>query len=511
LARKANDYPHPTAGAERIKLTPNMIAGFSEVFLHDGFDKPKPAPAFHRDLWEWDCSDAELGVAVCPRGHAKTTSSTITCALADVLFGAEDFEILIGVNEKKAAQLLANIDYILTDEQYIGLQEAFQVEVVRSNETELVGRVKGREFCLMARGKGQKVRGELWRQKRPGKIRVDDLEDDEEVLNPDSRAKTKHWFENAVLPAPADGGQIRMVGTILHEDSLLNNYIHQSQLHSAECLARGIEPTWYGFFRSAHRGIDDFRDILWPEMFSEIKLKRIKQRYSLSKNLNGYSQEYLGIPIAEGNEFFVSEGFAAMEESDFQRVMNKYGAIDFAVSTKQDTDNTAFGLVGVTSENMRNVLEMDAQIRDTLDAAERWFELDLMYKPEYWIVEDENISKSVGPFLRKMMIERNHFLNIKLVRPKSDKKMRARSWQAVHAARGVRYNKQMPGGYDDLEHEMKAFPRAKHDDRVDVLSMIGMDLDAQAPALSEEEQDEEDYHEMVIGTGSSGRSETTGY
>jgi predicted phage terminase large subunit-like protein len=511
MARKPESYPHPTAGAERIKLTANMIAGFSEVFLHDGFDKPKPAPAFHRELWEWDCSDAELGVAVCPRGHAKTTSSTITCALADVLFGAEDFEILIGVNEKKAAQLLANIDYILTDEQYIGLQEAFSVEVLRSNETELVGRVKGREFCLMARGKGQKVRGELWRQKRPGKIRIDDLEDDEEVLNDDSRRKTKHWFENAVLPAPADGGQIRMVGTILHEDSLLNNYIHQSQLHTAECQAKGIEPTWNGFFRSAHKSIDDFSQILWPEMFSEAKLRRIKQHYKLSKNLNGYSQEYLGIPIAEGNEFFVAEGFVGMEPADFRKAVTKYGAVDFAVSTKADTDNTAFGIVGVSSDNLRNVLDMDAEIIDTLSACEKWFDLDLIYKPEYWIVEDENISKSVGPFLYKMMRERGHYLNLKLVRPKNDKKMRARSWQACHAAQGVRYNKQMPGGYEELEHEMKGFPRAAHDDRVDVLSMIGMDLDDQVPAPTEEEQDEEEYQQMVATTGSTGRCETTGY
>lgn len=511
MARKPDNHPHPTAGAERIKLTPNMIAGFSEVFLHDGFDKPKAAPAFHRDLWEWDCSDAELGVAVCPRGHAKTTSSTITCALADVLFGAEDFEILIGVNEKKAAQLLANIDYILTDEAYIGLQQAFSVEVIKSNEVELIGRVKGREFCLMARGKGQKVRGELWRQKRPGTIRVDDLEDDEEVLNDDSRKKTKHWFENAVLPAPADGGRIRMVGTILHEDSLLNNYIHQSQLHGDECREKGIEPTWNGFFRSAHKGIDDFSDILWPEMFSEEKLRKIKQRYKLSRNLNGYSQEYLGIPIAEGNEFFAAEGFIPMQARDYEKAMNKYGSIDFAVSTKADTDNTAFGIVGVSADNIRNVLDMQAQIMDTLDACELWFDLDLAYKPEYWIVEDENISKSVGPFLNKMMIEKNHFLNIKKVRPKSDKKMRARSWQAVHASGGARYNTHMPGGYDALEHEMKGFPRAAHDDRVDVLSQIGMDLDAQAAALTPEEQDEEDYDEMVVTTGSTGRCQTTGY
>lgn len=511
MARKPAAYQHPTAGAERIKLDPHIIAGFSETFLQAGFDKTKATPAFHHDLWAWDCSTAELGVAVCPRGHAKTTSSTITCSLADVLFGAEDFEILIGVNEKKAAQFLENIAYILTDSAYYDLQSAFDCDVLKCNETELVGRVKGREFCIMARGKGQKVRGELWRQKRPGTIRVDDLEDDEEVLNDDSRAKNKAWFMNAVMPALGDGGRIRMVGTILHEDALLNNFLHESQLFRDECLAKGFEPTWNGFFRSAHKSMNDFSNLLWPEKFTEIRLRQIQQRYKSLRNTNGYSQEYLGIPVAEGNEFFKEEGFIAMEGADFQRNMTKYGAVDFAVSTKKDTDNTAFGIVGVDPGNIRNVLEMKADIIDTLEACELWFDLDAQYRPEYWVVEDENISKSVGPFLNQMMLQRGHFIPMKLVRPKADKKMRARSWQAIHAARGARYNKQMPGGYEELEHEMKGFPRAAHDDRVDVLSMIGMELDQMTAALTPEEQDEEDYDEMVAATGSSGRSETTGY
>lgn len=506
MARKPSAYPHPTAGAERIALDANIIAGFSETFLHHGFDRAKTTPQFHNDLWAWDCSSAELGVAACPRGHGKTTASTITCALADVLFGEEDFEIIIGVNEKKAAQLLDNIAYILTDSAYADLHDAFACEVVKCNETELIGRVKGREFCIMARGRGQKVRGELWRQKRPGKIRVDDLEDDEEVLNDDSRLKYKNWFLNAVLPAGRDGSKIRMVGTIMHSDSLLANFLEDSQLNE-KCT----EPQWHGFFRAAHKSFDDFSGILWPENFNETKLRRIRQRYINLRNKNGYSQEYLGIAIAEGNEFFALEGFVPMAGTDFTRAMNKYGAIDFAVSEKKDTDNTAFGIAGVNSDNIRCVLDVRAELIDTLKACELWFELDLIYQPEYWIVENENIAKSVGPFLREMMLKRGHYLNIKLVTPKQDKKMRARSWQACHAARGVRYNQQMPGGYEGLETEMKQFPRGKRDDRVDVLSMLGMDLDAQSAAPTPEEADEQAYDEMVGTTGQSGRCETTGY
>lgn len=506
MARKPSNYPHPTASAERLDIDASVIAGFSETFLHHGFDKPRATPQFHYDLWAWDLAPNPLGVAVCPRGHGKTTASTITCTIADVLFGVEDFEIIIGVNEGKATQFLKNISYILTDPLYADLHEAFAVQVLIDNATELVGRVQGREFCLLARGRGQKVRGELWRQKRPGKIRVDDLEDDEEVLNDDSRDKYKSWFLNAVLPAGREDTKIRMVGTILHSDCLLQNFLDDSQLNP-----QAVDPQWHGFFRSAHKSFNDFSELLWPEEFPESRLRRVQKWYLKQKKPNGYSQEYLGKAIAEGNEFFPKEGFIEMEDRDFCRPMNRYGAVDFAVSTKKDTDNTAFGIVGVNSDNQRCVLEMHADIMDTLTACEKWFELDALYQPEIWYVENENIAKSVGPFLDQMMVEKNHFLPIELITPKQDKKMRAQSWKAAHAARWCKYNKQMPGGYQELEDEMNEFPRGKHDDRVDVLSMIGLKLNEQGRALTPEEEEEQIYEEMVSETSDQGRNETTGY
>src|ERR1700739_2448363 len=167
MARKPNGYPHPTASAERlVDIDAAVMAGMVETFLPDGFDKPKATPQFHYDLWEWDQNPAELGVAACPRGHGKTTAVTICGTIADVLFGIEDFIIIVGVDEPKASQFLKNISYILSDPTYEDLHKAFDVSVIVDNATELISRVGGREFCILARGRGQKVRGELWRQKR---------------------------------------------------------------------------------------------------------------------------------------------------------------------------------------------------------------------------------------------------------------------------------------------------------------------------------------------------------
>ena len=65
---------------------------------------------------------------------------------------------------------------------------------------------------------------------RPGLIVGDDMENDEIVMNKDRRLKFKRWFYGALLPCLSDRGKIRIVGTILHLDSLLENLMPSSLL-----------------------------------------------------------------------------------------------------------------------------------------------------------------------------------------------------------------------------------------------------------------------------------------
>ena len=57
----------------------------------------------------------------------------------------------------------------------------------------------------------------------PDLVVADDIEDDETVMNQDRRRKFKRWFYGAVRPILSHSGIIRIVGTILHLDSMLEN------------------------------------------------------------------------------------------------------------------------------------------------------------------------------------------------------------------------------------------------------------------------------------------------
>ena len=64
-------------------------------------------------------------------------------------------------------------------------------------------------------GAGQPVRGRKHRQHRPGRIVLDDIEDDQSVLNPRLVHRLVAWVFGAVFPSLEPGGSLVWLGTLL--------------------------------------------------------------------------------------------------------------------------------------------------------------------------------------------------------------------------------------------------------------------------------------------------------
>jgi hypothetical protein len=99
------------------------------------------------------------------------------------------------------------------------------------------------------------------------------------------------------------------------------------------------------------------------------------------------------------------------------------------------------------------------------------------YKPLMWGIQKDMIIRTIGPFLKKMMIEENVILNIQDTIPMNKDKMmngraiqgRARQGLVILPERGV----DQPEWLQPLEHEIRRFPKGEHDDQVDNLSIVG--------------------------------------
>ena len=238
-----------------VALTADLIEAFGGTFISPKYDNACPTPPFHRKAWALYGSDAPNVCVVAPRDHAKSSALSMVYILAEVLFRKSDYVILVGSTEDGAAEQLGNIaEELLENEDLI--REFGVKKFLRTATTDVICEMNdGYRFRILARGAEQRIRGRLWKGKRPNLLVCDDMEDDEQVQNADRRRKFRVWFFRAAKQALSKSGRIRVHGTILHDDSLLNR-LRKNR-------------TWSMQFYSAHQSFDDFSNILWPERWTE--------------------------------------------------------------------------------------------------------------------------------------------------------------------------------------------------------------------------------------------------
>ena len=164
-------------------------------------------------------------------------------------------------------------------------------------------------------------------------------------------------------------------------------------------------------------------------------------------------------------------------------------------------------------EGILHIKNVIRERMDGLEIVQTLLALHRAYNPIAFGIEDTQITKAVGPFLNRAMMESNTYINLLPLKPHgNDKLTRARSIQARMRAGAVKFDKGADW-YQTLEDEMMRFPRDKHDDQVDSMAYLGLMIDRLIEAPTKEEMDDEEY-ELELREGSyadTGRSETTGY
>lgn len=486
------------------KLTAELIESFAGMYLSPRYDDLKPTPPFHRAAWALYASDAPQCEVVAPRDHAKSSALTFDYGLAEVCFRTSDYVIIIGSTEDMAAEQLSNIREELAENE--PLRQDFSIkEFEQDSKTDIIVRcTDGHRFRILARGAEQKIRGKMWKGKRPNLILGDDMEDDEQVENKERRAKFRRWFFRAAKQALSQSGKIRVHGTILHEDSLLNRLRKNK--------------TWKHLYYKAHAGFNDFSNLLWPERWTEAKLKARRQEFIEDGDSPGYSQEFLNEPGDTANPFLRRDDWLPMYEEDFAKSMIMGVGVDFAISKKDKANRTSFTIGGKSSENLIYIRDQRVDRLDTLQIVEEFFSVQQAWKPACFWVEDGQIWKAVAPVLYKLMIKRDLFLNI-IPRPAtSDKAVRAVPFQKYHRARAMRFDKGASwyAGYEEECMKFKVESEATLDDQFDSTAHLVAGFEGMAEIEADDFTSEEEFRmeyesRRMRKTASAGRSAVTGY
>lgn len=278
----------------------------------------KSSPPFHLNIIQEAVNNLDVAMHA-PRGGAKSTVETFLDPTHGIALKKERFIVIVQNTYAKAAGSLNNIKYEFKYNEKF--KNDFKISMdLKDAEGDTIFRHPDGFMCrVLCKGADQlgSIRGEKFGAYRPTLIIVDDLEDDEMVKNPERRKDLRKQFDD-VLDYAGEAGETRIVviGTILHDDSLLANL---------------LAPDMYKKFKKIfYDVITENDESLWPEKWSRETLRLME-----ADKPDSFAKEMRGDPSSGSMETILREDFRRWASIDNGIVLyNKDGSVNSRWSYK---------------------------------------------------------------------------------------------------------------------------------------------------------------------------------
>jgi predicted phage terminase large subunit-like protein len=188
---------------------------------------------FHSDFGDFHEEWADFGhlrdeciFIAAPREHAKSTFFSLGDPLHDICFEFRHFILIISDTNDQATGLVLPIRLELEENPRIRHDFGdLTGSIWTKNDFTTCGKRSTTGVRVLARGRGEKVRGIKYRQHRPDKAIVDDFENDLNVQNPKLVKAGREWLLKAVIGSLGAGFCFVMVGNLFHPKSVLAQFM----------------------------------------------------------------------------------------------------------------------------------------------------------------------------------------------------------------------------------------------------------------------------------------------
>lgn len=438
------------------------------------------AAAHHRaicqdvqDFIEGKYPDHEILILTVPPRHGK--SEIVSRRLPAWLAGKyPEKSIVVGAyNDDFAADFGDEVRRIMQSKRY---KEAFPDSALAKGGT-AKGRLKtSRGGLLTFVGRGGSLTG------RGAHVLVLDdlLKDDKEAASKAIRDSTWNWFTRVAMTRRMGDKRVIMTFTRWHTDDPIGRLTDPENEFYSPALASKIKI----INLPAIAELDDPLgrkpgEALWPDGPDRFDESFLATQQALDPV--GFSSLYQQRPTVEDGILFRRENVRFYVPDELPADLRYYCASDHAVTTEQRSDYTCLLKVGVDRNDHIWLVDLWWQKARTDVVVEAMLTMGSARAPLIWWAEKGHISKSIGPFVRKRMLETGRFFNLVEVTPAGDKEQRAQSISARMALGMVH----IPAGRwwtDRAVNELLAFPNARHDDFVDAMAYIGLGLRSQVRA-----------------------------
>jgi len=414
----------------------------------------------------------------CPPRHGKTELASKRFMAWHSGLHPEQNLIFGTYNETYAADIGRSVRDTIQGLPHLQVFPDYELKDGSASSTRLETKEDG---LLMFVGRGGSITG----RGGHGIILDDPIKGRKEADSPTIRDDLWKWYQQDVKSRlMTDDSFILLVQTRWHEDDLVGRLTDPTNPYYDEAEAR----EWTIIDLPALAGENDALgrkkgEALWPERFNRKFLLGQKRG-----DPRGFQALYQGRPTAETGAFFDVSYLKTYKPNELPSDLRIYCASDHAVSTAQDRDRTCLLPVGV--DEMDNIYILpDAWWRraDTEKSVDAMVEMIRSRRPIFWWSERGQISKSIGPFLRKRMNEEQVYASVIEMTPTADKMTRAQSILG-RMAMGKVYFPEFAPWWPDARDEILKFPHGAHDDFVDALAYIGLGLAQQVGATTRRPQ-----------------------
>lgn len=442
----------------RVRLSKLSFFHFLIIY-HSALFTLDPAD-FHIELIEVLEDGAKKYVAVIGyRGCAKSTILELY-ALWELLTGRNKFAAYVRSTIDAAHMSLANIQDIIVNNAK--LRNDFNIQgaektVRKFDEKWTTSQITVNNCTLVAKSRGQKIRGAKFGQERIGLIIGDDIEDVDDADTAEKRKKTRRWFFTEVLPATKQGVlsdtvKVVLIGNLVHRDCLLK-YMQKSKIVEVieiPLLGEDELPTWTAQYPTmGHVEAEKEKVLIAGEGMGHVI----------------WAREYLLKEADEADMIIKREDIQYYPLEWLQRAVQRAGVgVDLAISEKQTADYTAMtkGLEVNNDEGLPKLLILPSNFKGRVgfaDAIAKAGEIrDHMPHGTKWYVEKVGYQQA---FIETL--EKNGFVVIPMTVTK-DK--RARGMEASQYIKSGRVL--FPEfGAESLIENILGFGIEAHDDEMD--------------------------------------------
>ena len=389
-----------------------------KLFFKDKFTNK--SPKFHQEMHEFLFKNHRICGIAAPRGRGKTTGVTFLQVIFRIAYRMENFIVVLSQNKKKASEFISSVRSEIKNNEELrrlynlqlyknisreGTDTQYKIDIYAGNQV----------ITLQAIGFGQDVRGLVnFQNNRPTLVIGDDYEGEKVRKYKNARESVKDAVQAVVLPAlePAKDnrykqGKFWLIGTIVHEDSLLNEYINDENIPSL-----------------LYKGIQNGKSI-WPERFP---IKQILKERKMAKKRNRiglWQAEIMNEPIADELKCFDKKDIRTFNTSLIMNSLHRFQivtAIDYAQTYSSTSDYTVISTVAIERDTGNwYVLRMDylkEPVNVIIDRIfDNWEQFNANGLDKGVYIEENNAGATLIQLLNSERMQRNYYFAVHNINP----------------------------------------------------------------------------------------------